>query len=73
MESAERDFQRKTLSFGYSNFSETEGWSTANKLKPASNFISGRPKAALLSRLFSGFRCLDVVCGNVLLFFLDIK
>ena len=25
-----------------------EGWSTANWLKPPSNFIAGRPKAALL-------------------------
>ena len=34
-----------------------EGWSTANKLKPASNFIAGRPKAAPLSWNFGGLRC----------------
>ena len=35
-----------------------EGWSTANKLKPPpSNFIAGRPKAALLFWFFGGFRC----------------
>ena len=35
-----------------------EGWSTANLLKPpASNFIAGRPKAALLFWFFGGFRC----------------
>ena len=34
-----------------------EGWSTANKLKPHSNFIAGRPNAALLFLFFGGFRC----------------
>ena len=34
-----------------------EGWSTANWLKPPSNFIAGRPKAALLFWFFGGFRC----------------
>ena len=34
-----------------------EGWSTANKLKPPSNFIAGRPKAALLFWFFGDFRC----------------
>ena len=34
-----------------------QGWSTANKFKPPSNFIAGRPKAALLFWLFSDFRC----------------
>ena len=34
-----------------------EGWSTANNLKPPSNFIAGRPKAALLFWFFGGFRC----------------
>ena len=34
-----------------------EGWSTANYLKPPSNFIAGRPKAALLFWFFGGFRC----------------
>ena len=34
-----------------------EGWSTANKLKPHSYFIAGRPKAALLFWFFGDFRC----------------
>ena len=34
-----------------------EGWSTAICLKPVSKSIAGRPKAALLFWLFSGFRC----------------
>ena len=34
-----------------------EGWSTANWLYPPSNFIAGRPKAALLFGFFYGFRC----------------
>ena len=35
-----------------------EGWSTANQLKPPpSNFIAGRPKAALLFWFFGDFRC----------------
>ena len=34
-----------------------EGWSTAHWLKPPSNFIAGRPEAALLFWLFDGFRC----------------
>ena len=34
-----------------------EGWSTTNKFKPHSNFIAGRPKAALLFWFFGGFRC----------------
>ena len=29
----------------------------ATKLKPPSNFIAGRPKAALLFWFFGGFRC----------------
>ena len=33
-----------------------EGWSTANWFKPLSNFIAGRPKAALLFWFFGGFR-----------------
>ena len=39
--------------------SRTQGerWSTANKLKPPSNFIAGRPKAALLFWFFGDFRC----------------
>ena len=31
--------------------------STANDFKPPSNFIAGRPKAALLFWFFGGFRC----------------
>ena len=34
-----------------------EGWSTTNLFKPPSNFIAGRPKAALLLWFFGGFRC----------------
>ena len=34
-----------------------EGWSTTNYFKPPSNFIAGRPKAALLFWFFGGFRC----------------
>ena len=34
-----------------------EGWSTTNQLKPPSNFIAGRPKAALLFWHFSDLRC----------------
>ena len=34
-----------------------EGWSTTNKFKPPSNFIAGRPKAALLFWFFGDFRC----------------
>ena len=37
-----------------------EGWSTADKLKPstpASNFIAGRSKVALLFWFFGDFRC----------------
>ena len=37
--------------------SKGEGWSAANYLKPPSNFIAGRPKAALLFWIFGGFRC----------------
>ena len=36
-----------------------EGWSTANLLKLPSNFIAGRPNAALL---FYSMVILDVVC-----------
>ena len=36
-----------------------EGWSTSNNFKQPtpSNFIAGRPKAALLFWFFSDFRC----------------
>ena len=37
--------------------SKGEGWSTANWFKPPSNFITSRPKAALLFLSFDGFRC----------------
>ena len=43
-----------------------EGWSTANWLKPPSNFIAGRPKAVLLLCFFGGFRC-GVLLINVIL------
>ena len=36
---------------------KNEGLSTANKLKPLSNFTAGRPKAALLFWFFGDFRC----------------
>ena len=41
------------------NQSRTKGedWSSANKLKLPSNFIAGRPNAALLFWFFGGFRC----------------
>ena len=34
-----------------------KGWSTTNQLKPSSNVIAGRLKAALLLWFFGGFRC----------------
>ena len=34
-----------------------EGWSPAKSLKPPSNFLAGRPNAALLSGFFGDFRC----------------
>ena len=43
-----------------------EGWSTANKLKPPSNFIAGCPKAALLFWIFGGFRCGVWLCFVIL-------
>ena len=37
---------------------KSEGWSTANYLKPPSNFIAGRPKAGGFSVLaLRDFRC----------------
>ena len=48
---------------GLTNQSRTqgEGWSTANLLTPPppppSNFMAGRPKAALLVWFFGDFRC----------------
>ena len=40
------------------------GLSTANWLKPLSNFIAGRPKAALLFLFFGDFRCgVVLICG----------
>ena len=49
-----------------------KGWSTANKLKPPSNFIAGRPKAALLFWFYGDFRFVDV-CHYLSLFLLDIN
>ena len=43
-----------------------EGWSTENLFKPPSNYIAGRPKAALLFELFGDFSC-DVLLYIVLL------
>ena len=37
--------------------SRNKGWSTTNWFKPPSNFIAGRPKAALLFWFFGVFRC----------------
>ena len=39
--------------------SRTKGevWSTANWFKPPSNFIAGRPKAALPFWFFGDFKC----------------
>ena len=34
-----------------------EGWSTENWLKLPSNFVSGRPTAALLYWFFGDFKC----------------
>ena len=39
------------------NRTKGEGWPTANKFKPPSNFIAGRPKAALLFWFFGDFIC----------------
>ena len=47
-----------------------EGWSTINKLKSPSNFIAGRPKAALL---FWSFLVLVVVFRYLSLFLLYIN
>ena len=49
-----------------------EGWSTRKhvKARPTSNFIAGRPKAALL---FGSLVILDVVCHFLSLFLLHIN
>ena len=39
------------------NRTKGEGWSTENKFKSPSNFIAGRPKAALLFWFFGDFTC----------------
>ena len=41
----------------YQGRTKGEGWSTANLLKPTSNFIVCRSKAALLFWFFGDFRC----------------
>ena len=43
--------------FGQQSRTKDEGWSTANEFKPPSNFIAGRPKAALPFCFVGGFRC----------------
>ena len=54
------------------NQSRTKGedWSTVNQLKPTpstpSNFIAGRPEAALLFWFFGGFRCGVWLCFVIL-------
>ena len=48
---------RTTKCQRYQGRTKGEGLSTANLLKPPSNFIAGRPKAALLFWFFGGFRC----------------
>ena len=60
--------QIKIKTYCLKNQSSTkgEGWSTANWLKPPSNFIAGRPKAALLFGFFGDFRC-DVLLFTVIL------
>ena len=50
-----------------------EGWSTANKLKPPSNFIAGRPKAALLFWFFGDFRCGVLLFMAILVIYKYIK
>ena len=48
---------RTTKCLGNQGRTKGEGWSAANSLKPPSNFIAGRRKAALLFWFFSDFRC----------------
>ena len=45
------------LCIPYNLRTKGEGWSTTNSFKPPSNFIAGRPRAALLFWFFGGFRC----------------
>ena len=48
------------------NRTKGESWSTANKLKAPSNFIAGRPKAALLFWFFGDFICGGWLCFVIL-------
>ena len=54
-----------------------QGWSTANKFKPlrrsASNFIAGRPKAALLFWFFGDFRCGVLLIIVILVIYINIE
>ena len=49
--------KNSTVSIKPTTKGKGEGWSTTNWLKPPSNFIAGRPKAALLFWFFGSFRC----------------
>ena len=51
--------------------SKDDGWSTANKINPPSNFIAGRPKATLLC--FGSLVILDAVCRHLSLLLLNIN
>ena len=46
-----------------------EGCSTANKLKPPSDFIAGRSKAALLFWFFGDLRCCVLLSMVILVIF----
>ena len=52
-----------------------EVWSTAtaNKLKPNSSFIAGRPKAPLLFWFFDDFRCGVPLFIIILVLYINIK
>ena len=49
-----------------------EGWSTANYLKPPSNFIAGRPKAALLFCLLLPFLHFTFYLAHFIAFSLNV-
>ena len=51
---------------GEPNRTKGEGWSTADSFKPPSNFIVGRPKAALLFWFFGNFTCSVLLCMVIL-------